>query len=677
MAKSGIPRDPKIYLALFLLFGLLLGMMPRSGKFNYDYRKGSPWAYETLISQIDFPILKTAEQIQSERDAVGTGVVPYYRYDEGVLKSVTASVGLSVPDNYSFLKTALLKAVSDVYARGIISDEMALSDEKSLSDVIFVQKDKRVEKYPTSDVYTIKSATKHIASVLENSFPEYNADSLISAFALVHELHPNLIYDIETTNLVHAQSVDFISPTKGFVSAGQRIVSKGEIITGEIAQLLDSYKYEYEMNLGYNGPRWLLWIGNGIIALAIVLILFLSIYYTNGKIFNEMNRFLYLLFVFSLTSLSTFLVDRFNPSILYMVPFSLTALFLLAFFRKRVVLPVYVLSLLPLLIFAHNGIELFVLYLVAGVITMYVFQYYSRGWRQFVTAMIVFVALLLTFVGFRLINDGSSLNDYTLIMYLLLGSFLSVAGYPLIYLFEKIFGLVSNSRLMELADPNSKPLRILAQKAPGTFQHSLQVMNMADAVARSVDANVLLVRAGAMYHDIGKTENPKCFIENENIGSSYHDQLSPLESAEMIIRHVTDGLVLASKYNIPSVVSDFILSHHGTSTASFFYSKHLKEGGSPDMETRFRYKGRLPETKEQTIVMICDTVEAASRTLADNSPQTFDKFVEGIVASKINAGQLDKSEISLKELSLMKQVLKTYLSQIYHDRVVYPDQPSV
>ena len=293
------------------------------------------------------------------------------------------------------------------------------------------------------------------------------------------------------------------------------------------------------------------------------------------------------------------------------------------------------------------------------------------------TAMIVFVALLLTFVGFRLINDGSSLNDYTLIMYLLLGSFLSVAGYPLIYLFEKIFGLVSNSRLMELADPNSKPLRILAQKAPGTFQHSLQVMNMADAVARSVDANVLLVRAGAMYHDIGKTENPKCFIENENIGSSYHDQLSPLESAEMIIRHVTDGLVLASKYNIPSVVSDFILTHHGTSTASFFYSKHLKEGGSPDMESRFRYKGRLPESKEQTIVMICDTVEAASRTLTDNSPQTFDKFVEGIVASKINAGQLDRSEISLKELSQMKQVLKIYLSQIYHDRVVYPDQQSV
>lgn len=303
---------------------------------------------------------------------------------------------------------------------------------------------------------------------------------------------------------------------------------------------------------------------------------------------------------------------------------------------------------------------------------MYVFQFYNRGWRQFVTAVIVFFALLLTFIGFRLINDGSAFSDYTLILYLFIGSMLSVAGYPLIYLMEKVFGLVSNSRLLELCDPNNKLLRILAQKAPGTFQHSLQVMNLSDAVARSVDANVLLVRAGAMYHDIGKIENPQCFIENESLGAKYHAGLKPLESARLIIRHVADGMLLASKYNLPPVVSDFILTHHGTTCTAYFYNKYIEEGGDPDNAGEFYYKGRRPFTKEQTIVMICDTVEAASRTLKDNSPETFDKFVEGVVSSKINAGQFDNADITLKEITRIKSVLKSYLAQIHHERIVYP-----
>ena len=212
----------------------------------------------------------------------------------------------------------------------------------------------------------------------------------------------------------------------------------------------------------------------------------------------------------------------------------------------------------------------------------------------------------------------------------------------------------------------------MAQKAPGTFQHSLQVMNLADAAARSIEANVLLVRAGAMYHDIGKTVNPQCFVENESVGAKFHDGLTPKESAEMIIRHVSDGMALAVKYKIPQVVSDFILTHHGTTCTAFFYNKFIEEGGSPEDAKSFYYNGKRPWTREQAIVMICDTIEAASRTLKDNSPETFDKFVENIVASKINAGQLDNSEISFKEISRIKSVLKSYLGQIYHDRVVYP-----
>ena len=674
MAKTGIPREPKIYLSLFVLFLLLLFMMPRTGKFNYDYKKGSPWAYETLVAQVDFPVLKTAEQLQAEKDALGSSIVPYYKFSEDIARNSIREAENVNYGQYSYMRPKVVQSLTDIYQRGVMADEASAREENfsSADEILFLQRDKRASKVPSSDIYTMSGARAKLLADVGRAFPEVKTDSVFRAIGLDEALAPNLLYDKETTDLVHAETVDYISPTQGFVNAGQLIVSKGEIVTAEIAQYLDSYKAEYEESLGYDGPRILLWLGNGLISLALVLILFLSIFYTNPDIFKQTKKYIYLLFIFAVGSFAAFAFDRIDPSLLYLVPFSLTALFLLAFFRKRVVLPVYVISLLPLLIFAHNGVELFLLYLVSGVVTMFTFEFFSRGWRQFVMALISFACMLLTFIGFRLVNDGSLLNDLWLMLYMFIGAFLTVAGYPLIYLLEKIFGLVSNTRLEELCDPNNKLLRILAQKAPGTFQHSLQVMNLADAAARSIDANVLLVRAGAMYHDIGKTANPQCFIENESLGAKYHEGLSPRESAQMIIRHVTDGLALAAKYQLPKVVSDFILTHHGTTCTAYFYNKYMNEGGDEANVGDFYYNGKTPWTREQAIVMICDTIEAASRTLKDNTPETFDKFVENIVASKINAGQLDNADISLKDLSRIKSVLKSYLGQIYHDRIAYP-----
>ncbi len=676
MAKTGIPREPKIYLSLFVLFLLLLFMMPRTGKFNYDYKKGSPWAYETLVAQVDFPVLKTTEQLQAEKDALGSSIVPYYKFSEDIARDALMEAENVNYGQYSYMRPKVVQSLTDIYQRGVMADEASAREENfsSADEILFLQRDKRASKVPFSDIYTMSGARARLLADLVRTFPDVRVDSVFRAIGLDETLQPNLLYDKETTDLVHAETVDYISPTQGFVNAGQLIVSKGEIVTAEIAQYLDSYKAEYEESLGYDGPRIFLWLGNGLISLALVLILFLSIFYTNPDIFKQMNKYVYLLFIFAVGSFAAFAFDRIDPSLLYLVPFSLTALYLLAFFRKRVVLPVYVISLLPLLIFAHNGVELFLLYLVSGVLTMFTFEFFSKGWLQFVMALISFGCMLLTFIGFRLVNDGSLLNDMWLMLYMFIGAFLTVAGYPLIYLFEKIFGLVSNSRLEELCDPNNKLLRILAQKAPGTFQHSLQVMNLADAAARSIDANVLLVRAGAMYHDIGKTANPQCFIENESLGTKYHEGLSPRESAQMIIRHVTDGLALAAKYQLPEVVSDFILTHHGTTCTAFFYNKYMNEGGDEANAGDFYYNGKTPWTREQAIVMICDTIEAASRTLKDNTPETFDKFVENIVAAKINAGQLDNADISLKDLSRIKSVLKSYLGQIYHDRIAYPKQ---
>ena len=668
MTKSILPSGRKVYAALGFLFIALLLILPRSGKFNYDYVKGSPWAYDNLVAQFDFPILKTAEELQYERDAAGSSMIPYYRYSEEIMQQVLRGAeGLSY-GRLAVSKPRILAALTNIYERGVLVEEGSQSSQ----DVIFVQRDKRAIQMPTSNVYTVAKARARIYADVAGSHAGANVDSLLNACGVYDLVIPNLLYDKETTSLVHAQSADFISPTQGYVNAGQLIVSRGELVTAEIQQLLDSYKAEYEHSIGYGGPRILLWLGNALVALALVVIFFLSICYTNAEVFQDWNRFIYLIFIFLLTTAVALVADDLYPELLYLIPFPLTALYLLAFFRKRVVLPVYILSLLPLQIFVQDGTELFVYFLVAGVVSMLVFDYFNRGWKQFVTALIVFVSLALTFIGFRLLSGSFTGDDVRKLIYLLLGSLLSVAGYPLIYLFEKVFGLVSNSRLEELSDPSNKLLVELAQKAPGTFQHSLQVMNMADAAARSIGANTALVRAGAMYHDIGKMNNPQCFVENETMGSRYHAELTTKESAHAILQHVPDGVALARKEKLPEILVDFIRSHHGVSCTGYFYNKYINEGGDPADKADFTYDGQKPKTREQCLVMLCDSIEAASRTLKDNSPETFDQFVDKMVQAKIDDGQLDESAISLKDLGTVKAVLKSYLSQLYHDRIVYP-----
>lgn len=675
MKKTKINYSWKVYLPLAILFVTLVLIFPRMGKFNYDYKKGSPWMYEPLIAQFDFPILKTDAQIQAERSLLGSSIIPYFRYSDTVVHSQISQVeSLDLGANNSY-KPEILNAFVRLYGSGIVSESGPeyLPEGKTFdSNVIFVQKDRRAKKVPSTEVYTVQEARDFLLLFLTEAELRCNVDSLCRTAGIYDLVKPNLLFDRQTTDLVHEESVNYVSPTAGVVNAGQLIVSNGEIITAEIEQLLDSYKAEYENSLGYSGPRIWLWTGNILLALALVVVLFFTIYYTNYWVFDQMNKYLYLLVIYLFATILALVVEKVDPALLYMTPFTLVALYLVAFFKKRVVLPVYILALLPLLVFSHNGTELFVMYLVAGAVTIFFAEIFNKGWKQFITACIVFVVLVLVYFGFRFIEGISGFHDYRTIFYLFIGSFLSVAGYPLIYLFEKIFQLVSNNRLVELTDTNNRLLRDLAHKAPGTFQHSLQVMNMADAAARSIDANVLLVRAGALYHDVGKIMNPQCFIENENLGVHYHDGLTPRESAIEIIKHVSDGMALASKFKIPEVVKEFIVTHHGTTCTAYFYNKYITGGGDPANADDFFYKGKKPNTKEQIIIMLCDTLEAASRTLKDYSAETMSALVENIVKSKMADGQFEDADISLKELNIVKNVLKSYLQQIYHARIAYP-----
>ncbi|MBO6237806.1 MAG: HDIG domain-containing protein, partial [Bacteroidales bacterium] len=659
--KKGLYR---IAVPLGIAFLLLVLLMPRNAKFAYDYRKGRTWKYETLYAQFDFPIYKTEEQMREERGEASSEAIPYYKFsDEITARNLRAVERLELGN----LRSAVVSSMRAIYQKGVMADEGSRRHSSSEPDVIYVQRDKRAVKYPTSEVYRLTEARSRLLSDIA-AVSGANVDSLFRAAGVYDLLVPNLLFDEQTTDLVHAESATTVSPTSGYVNAGQLIVQEGEIVTAEIAQMLDSYKREFEANVGYLGPPALLLVGNLLIALAILVLLYLSIYFNNPRIFED-SRFPYLVVVFLLGAVASLILIRAGERFLLLFPFTLVALLLQAFMRNRVVVPVYVVSLLPLLIFSHDGVVLFVMYFVAGMVSILAFRYFNRGWKQFITALVTFAVLALVYLGFRA-ADMVAGNVWRALLHLFIGSMATVAGYPLVYLFERLFNLVSNSRLIELCDVSNPLIRELEQKAPGTFQHSLQVMNMVDAAARAIGANADLVRAGALYHDIGKMNNPLCFVENESLVAregvpKYHAGLTPEQSAHDIIRHMQDGVEIARKNHLPDAIVDFIRSHHGTTTTGYFYSQFLRDGGDPALAGEFRYPGIKPVSKEQIILMLCDSVEAASRTLKEFTPEAYSAFVERIVSGKMDEGQFDRADISISELGTVKETLKQYLAQIH------------
>ena len=667
-----LPKDYRVYIPLAAVFVLLVLFMPRSTKFNYSYSKGSPWMYETLVAEFDFPILKTASELQQERNLETNSIIPYYKQDRNVGLKVIQELNAIDFGSFVSMKPAVSSSLSSIYQRGVADDTDYFGGRQSGDydwSLVYVQRDKRAVKKPVEEILSVSSAKFELMASLSGV---QAADSLCRELGVYDLIVPDLILDRKMSELVNSENTPEISPTKGVVTAGTVIVSKGEIVTAEVEQILDSYRAEYDSSIGYSGNRALMWCGNILLAFAIVLVLFFVIWFTSPHIFTQMNRYVYLLLIFTLTAFTASAVEIVSPKTLYLVPFPLFAYYLLAFFRKKLILPLYIVSLIPLLVFGHNGLELFVMHTVAGVVAIYIFDFFNRGWLQFVNALIVFFTLSVVWFAFRFIDGLGGSVDYWVLLWLFFASMISIALYPVIYLFEKIFNLVSSSRLMELSDTNNKALRELASKAPGTFQHSLQVANFADSAARSIDADALLVRAGALYHDIGKVCNPQCFVENETMGETYHQSLDPKESAREIIRHVSDGLQLAEKYKLPSVIMDFIATHHGTTKTAFFYSKYVNAGGDPADVADFTYPGPRPTTKEQVILMLSDTLEAASRTLKDRTPHGISELVDRIVQGKIDEGQFNEADISLKELHTVSENLKEYIRQVYHARVVYP-----
>lgn len=670
-------RNKLIYISLAAAFILMMLLFPQEGKFKYEYQKGRPWLYETLIAPMDFPILKTESELMKERDEAASRVVPYYKLDDKMAANqlselVKLQLKYNIPSPVEHLLEAGLK---QVYAKGVISERTPQESDESRhgTNFIIIQKDKRSYEEIESLLYTPAKAERFLKSELQAEYPSINADSLFALIRIRDIIVPNLIYDQQTTDLLHKEAVDYISPTKGMIYTGQLIVSEGETITAEIGQLLDSFKAESELSLGYTGSRLQLMLGHAILVLVLLALIYVTIYFVNFEIFREINKFGFILFVVLLTFSITVVVRSFNSSYLFMVPYAVFALYMMAFFQAKLVFPIYMISLIPLLLIAEHGTELYIVNVFAGGVALFSFAYLGRGWLQFLNSLIIFIGIFMVYFAFRLLEDGTFAGtNYTMILYIFLNALFVVAAYPLVFLLEKLFSLVSVSTLRDLSDTNNTLLQELARKAPGTFQHSLQVANLAERAVTAIRGDARLVKVGAMYHDVGKLMNPQCFIENQAPGINYHEGLSPAESAREIIRHVEYGVELAKKYNLPKIITDYITSHHGRSMTGFFYTKYCNEGGDPANVGDFTYHGTLPTTKEQVVVMMADAVEAASRSLKDYSEKSIAALVDGITSQRISDSQLAKADISIKEINIVKTVFKKHLQEIYHARIAYP-----
>lgn len=673
MEKGNLLKNYKTYICFAVLAIAMIVLYPQEGKFQYDYQKGRPWMYETLISPIDFPILKTQAEILSEKDEKASEMVDYFSADD--------NVGIDVIEKFnklsigSDLDQSLFRGITDIlqeiYSKGVVSS----FNSTDISDkVIFVKQNKRIVETPASEVYNIESAYDYLKSNLAYDFAKYNLDSLDHLLNLKSLIVPNLVYDEQMTQSLHKEAIDYISPTKGMVYAGQLIVSKGELVTADIEQLLDSYKAEYQMSFGYTGSKFSLIMSHILMVLAVVTLLFMTIFFVHPHIFVDMKRLIFILLLCFISYLATVLLRGINQQLLFLFPYAAFILYTASFFRRSSVYPVYLISLLPLLILSENGVELFLIDAVAGAIALLSFSIFSRGWIQFLNIIYIFAGMAVVYLSFKLsMNEWAQLFKSTELLFLLINAILVIVLYPFVFLFEKIFSLVSYSKLWDMTDTNNKLLQEMAQKAPGTFQHSIQVANLAENAARQIGANSMLVRVGALYHDVGKSKNPFCFIENQVPGvNDYHKDLTPIESARDIIRHVDDGIAIAKEYNLPQVVTNFIRSHHGTSQTLYFYNKYCNEGGDPDNKAPFTYDGILPTTKEQVILMMADAVEAASRSLKSYTKESISDLVDKILSVRLSDEQLSIADISISEINTIKESFKSYLMQIYHARIVYP-----
>lgn len=660
---------------MLIICTITVYLLPKVGSFQYEYQKGMPWRYETLTAPFDFPIYKTDDELQEDKQQLLQEQSPIFNVNHKIASYQTDKFKTALQPLKNESTSAALEQLTanmqSIYQAGILQIPEQL-DATEIKNIRIVENNiGRTTEFDR--VYTLKKAYATLTDDVKQADLPKTVKEKILSLNLSHFLQPNLEFDVSKTVQEHSKQLKNISLTEGMVQQGDVIIAKRELVTPEKVKILNSLKTEYRHNLG-SGESYLRTIGGQLILVLVVLMVFsIYFYYSKKRIFYNNREFIFLYGLFLATVVLGSIGYHQNIN-MFAVPVLFFIIIVNILIGSRSALYLLLSTTLLISYYAPNSYMFAFMQLTAGIVAIFSLSHLQRRSQLILSILLIFIAYALVYIAFILTQEGEiRFTHLFALLWLVLNCLLLTLTYPVIYIFERVFGYTSEITLIELSNPNHPALRNLTKKAPGTFQHSLMVANLAEEAIYRIGGNPLLTRTGALYHDIGKTYDPIFFIENQSGGINPHDQCDFDVSARHIIDHVTKGVELARKYNLPESIVNFIRTHHGKSKVKYFYNSFKnKYPGREIDESKFTYAGPDPVSRECAVVMMADAVEAVSRTLADKTEENIAKVVSDTIDNQLNDGRYANADITFKDIATVKKVFTEMLVNIYHSRIAYP-----
>lgn len=653
----------------------LIYFLPRESKFGYVYELNKPWHYPQLIASYDFVIYKTDDEVKRERDSVVRQFVPYYRVDSLVAEKQIAALR---KDFYAgkfrgipaYYLPRLVENMRQIYAHGVLDVSDYEGSFKSDFHVLRLIRGQKATTEEVENFFTIRTAYDFLVNRDKGALSQ----EALRSCNLNNYLAVNVKNDTAKNRLELQSELSQVSDNIGMVQSGQLVIDRGQIVNAEHVRILNSLKKESEQRMDPSRGYWFIFAGQVIFVILLISLLFTYLKLFRRDYFSSPHSVLLLFSFVTVFPVITYLMMAHHFYSVYLVPYALIPIFVRIFMDSRTSFMAVVTSSLLSALSLHSPFEFVLWQIVTGATVIYSLRELTERSQLLRTVLAVVVVGLVISIGYDLSQGlNGDAFDRSRIVYMIIGGILLLFAYPLMYFVEKLFGFTSSVTLVELTNTNNPILRKMSKVAQGTFNHSMQVSNLAAEVADKIGAKAQLARTGALYHDIGKVLNPAFFTENQS-GVNPHDTISEERSAQIIINHVTDGLRLAEKYHLPQVIKEFIRTHHGTGLVKYFYIQYCnKHVGEPVDEEAFRYPGPNPQTREQAVVMMCDSVEAASRSLKEYTEESITQLVNRIVDSQLAEGHFKECPITFRDIADAKRTLIDSLKTIYHTRISYPE----
>ena len=652
---------------------IIVWFLPRNEGRMYRYDVGKPWMYGSVIAKFDFPIYKTDEAIKHEQDSLLKHFQPYYSLNPLIEKKQVERFlhdyeqGINgLPKEYVGI---VARQMQEIYQTGIINTNEYNNIFKDSTSMIRFVSGKNAKSLKVSSFYSTIAAYEHIFANEKLAAQR----AILSRCNLNNYIEANIVYDKEKSDAEKNDLLSSIPLASGMVMSGQKIIDRGEIVNDYTCRVLNSFDKEMKRRSSTQDEIITTFIGQ-ILFVLILVMMFTSYLTLFRKDYFEKPRSITMLYtMITLFPILVSMMMKHNFFSVYIIPFAMAAIFVRVFMDSRTAFITHVTMILICAAAVKYQYEFIIVQLASGLVAIYSLRELSKRSQIFITAILVTISSCIVYLALQLMQDNQVFNiDPSMYTYFIINGIFLLLSYPMMYLIEKMFGFISNVTLFELSNTNKGLLRNLSEIAPGTFQHSITVGNLAAEIANRIHANSLLVRTGALYHDIGKMTNPVIFTENQ-AGVNPHDQLSDLESAQIIISHVTEGLKLAEKFNLPGIIKDFISTHHGNGLTKFFYINYCNEHPDEKVDKeQFQYPGPNPFTREQAILMMADTVEAASRSLKEYTEESISALTNKLIDSQVAGGFFRECPITFRDIALAKSVLIERLKSIYHTRISYP-----